>query len=312
MDRQNSMDPWNRSSSARSIARVPRSDLTDHNRSQSTPSHPADDARGSDAAGNRRAIRKGQAAARARFARTGNLNAAMNDAIFFPPKLQVELSYDTLDLDARTASCSSRCRCPVSASSISKVKNQSLSCDPRERSRIELRSPSEPCCRSASRCLSKEEEGRGLYKYPVNFGVDIQLLSRPSKTHRERCQRRGLHIHDGKIDADESPPTCSGSAAEHVHAAVLAEHALRNLRAPLVTSHRLPPRVVAQRLRLGDDCPRSQLAADRAIPVIGPGGETEVRFDSHFAAVTGAGKCFAAITGFPSVIGSRTSCPQPD
>ena len=38
MDRQNPMDPWNRSSSSPlDRARSPRSDLTDRNRSQSTP-----------------------------------------------------------------------------------------------------------------------------------------------------------------------------------------------------------------------------------------------------------------------------------
>jgi hypothetical protein len=68
---------------------------------------------------------------------TGNPNAAMNDAIFFPAELrQVELSHDTLDLDPMDCELMEQMASSVFRKFDIKVKSRSLSCDPRERSSI--------------------------------------------------------------------------------------------------------------------------------------------------------------------------------
>ncbi len=68
---------------------------------------------------------------------TGNVNAAMNDAIFFPAELrQVELSHDTLDLEPMDCELMEQMASSVFRKLDIKVKARSLSCDPRERSSI--------------------------------------------------------------------------------------------------------------------------------------------------------------------------------
>lgn len=68
---------------------------------------------------------------------TGNANAAMNDAIFFPAELrQVELSHDTLDLEPLDCELMEQMASSVFRKFDIKVKTRSLSCDPRERSNI--------------------------------------------------------------------------------------------------------------------------------------------------------------------------------
>jgi hypothetical protein len=138
MDRRNSMDPWNRSSSSPlDRTRSPRSDLTDRNRSQSTPVRIELMMPVEVTAEIVEEVEKDKARRELVSRVTGNMNAAMNDAIFFPAELkEVELSYDTLDLDARDCELLEQMSMSVFRKLDLKVTNQSLSCDPRERSRI--------------------------------------------------------------------------------------------------------------------------------------------------------------------------------
>ena len=161
MDRgsQNSMDPFNRSSSSPlDRARSSRSDLSDRNRSQSTSVRirlmmpvevtpeiveevERDKAR-------RELVSRVQ----------GNRNAAMNDAIFFPAELQeVELSYDTIDLEAIDCELLeqlSMARFPQARSQGDEpVARRAIRASARTFNR---RSPWKPCCRSASRCPSSK------------------------------------------------------------------------------------------------------------------------------------------------------------
>ena len=140
MDRgsQDSMDPFNRSSSSPlDRARSPRSDLSDYGRSQSTPvrirlmmpvevtSEIVEEVERDKA--RRELISRVQ----------GNPNAAMNDAIFFPAeRREVELSYDTMDLESIDCELLDQMSMTVFRKLDLKVKNRSLSCDPRERSYI--------------------------------------------------------------------------------------------------------------------------------------------------------------------------------
>jgi hypothetical protein len=67
----------------------------------------------------------------------GNRNAAMNDAIFFPAERQtVELSHDTIDLEAIDCELLEQLSMAVFRKLDLKVTNRSLACDPRERSYI--------------------------------------------------------------------------------------------------------------------------------------------------------------------------------
>ena len=139
MDRRSSMDPWNRSSSSTlDHARSSRSDLSDHNRSQSTPvriqlmmpvevtSEVVEE------------VEKDKARRELVSRVTGNPNAAMNDAIFFPAeRRQVELSHDTVGLEAIDCELLEQMSMTVFRKLDLKVTTQSLSCDPRERSRIQ-------------------------------------------------------------------------------------------------------------------------------------------------------------------------------
>jgi hypothetical protein len=139
MNRQSSMDPWNRSSASSPLdrARSSRSDLSDRNRSQSTPVRielmmPVEVTEKI-----AEEVEKDKARRELISRVTGNNNAAMNDAIFFPAELrEVELSYDTLDLEPRDCELLEQMAMSVFRKLDLKVKNQSLSCDPRERSRI--------------------------------------------------------------------------------------------------------------------------------------------------------------------------------
>ena len=113
---------------------------------------------------------------------TGNPNAAMNDAIFFPAELrQVELSHDTLDLEPMDCELMEQMASSVFRKLDIKVKARSLSCDPRERSSINPSLTVEALLPVGFQLPAEKEEVRRFYKYPVNFGVCIQLLSRPSK-----------------------------------------------------------------------------------------------------------------------------------
>jgi hypothetical protein len=138
MDRRSSMDPWNRSSSSTlDHARSARSDLSDHNRSQSTPVRiqlmmPVEVT--SDIV---EEVEKDKARRELISRVTGNANAAMNDAIFFPAeRRQVELSHDTVGLEAIDCELLEQMSMTVFRKLDLKVTTQSLSCDPRERSRI--------------------------------------------------------------------------------------------------------------------------------------------------------------------------------
>ena len=135
---QNSMDPWNTSSSSPlDRARSSRSDLTDRNRSQSTSvriklmmpvevtSQIVEEVERDKA--RRELVSRVQ----------GNRNAAMNDAIFFPAeRKEVELSHDTIDLEPIDCELLDQLSSSVFRKFDIKVKNRSLSCDPRERSYI--------------------------------------------------------------------------------------------------------------------------------------------------------------------------------
>jgi hypothetical protein len=139
MNRQTSMDPWNRSAASSPLdrARSSRSALSDPNRSQSTPVRiqlmmPVEVTQKI-----AEEVEKDKARRELISRVTGNNNAAMNDAIFFPAELrEVELSYDTLDLEPRDCELLEQMAMSVFRKLDLKVKNQSLSCDPRERSRI--------------------------------------------------------------------------------------------------------------------------------------------------------------------------------
>lgn len=135
---QNPMDPWNTSSSSPlDRARSHGSDLTDRNRSQSTSvriklmmpvevtSQIVEEVERDKA--RRELVSRVQ----------GNRNAAMNDAIFFPAERQeVELSHDTIDLEALDCELLDQLSTSVFRKLDLKVTNRSLSCDPRERSYI--------------------------------------------------------------------------------------------------------------------------------------------------------------------------------
>jgi hypothetical protein len=139
MGRQSGIDPWNPSASSSPLdrARSSRSDLTDRNRSQSTPVriHMMMPVEATEKIVEE--VEKDKARRELVSRVTGNPNAAMNDAIFFPAELrEVELSYDTLDLDSRDCELLEQMAASVFRKLDMKVKNRSLSCDPRERSHI--------------------------------------------------------------------------------------------------------------------------------------------------------------------------------
>jgi hypothetical protein len=138
MDPQNSMDPWNRSStSPLDRARSSRSYLSDNNRSQSTPVRIQLMMPVEVTADILDEVEKDKARRELVSRVTGNANAAMNDAIFFPAeRREVELSYDTLDLDSRDCELLEQLAMGVFRKLDIKVTQQSLSCDPRERSHI--------------------------------------------------------------------------------------------------------------------------------------------------------------------------------
>jgi hypothetical protein len=135
---QNPMDPYNRSSSSPlDRARSSRSDLSDRNRSQSTsvrirlmmPVEVTSDIV--------EEVERDKARRELVSRVQGNRDAAMNDAIFFPAELrEVELSHDTLDLEAIDCELLEQLSMAVFRKLDLKVTNRSLSCDPRERSHI--------------------------------------------------------------------------------------------------------------------------------------------------------------------------------
>ena len=140
MDRgsPNVMDPYNRSSSSPlDRARSSRSDLTDRNRSQSTSVRlklmmPVEVTQKVVEEVERDKARR-ELVSRVQ----GNRNAAMNDAIFFPAEIkEVELSYDTIDLEAIDCELLEQMSMTVFRALDLKVTNRSFSCDPRERSHI--------------------------------------------------------------------------------------------------------------------------------------------------------------------------------
>ncbi len=135
---QNPMDPFDRSaSSPLDRARSSRSDLSDSNRSQSTPVRirlmmPVEVT--SDIV---EEVERDKARRELVSRVQGNRNAAMNDAIFFPAeRRQVELSHDTIDLEPLDCELLEQLSTGVFRKLDLKVKTQSLSCDPRERSYI--------------------------------------------------------------------------------------------------------------------------------------------------------------------------------
>jgi hypothetical protein len=135
---QNPTDPFDRSSSSPlDRARSPRSDLSDRNRSQSTSVRiklmmPVEVTPGIVEEVERDKARR-ELVSRVQ----GNRNAAMNDAIFFPAERQtVELSHDTIDLEALDCELLEQLSTGVFRKLDLKVTNRSLSCDPRERSYI--------------------------------------------------------------------------------------------------------------------------------------------------------------------------------
>jgi len=139
MNRQDSTDPLDRSaSSPLERMRAPSAtSFNDRSRSQSTPvrirammpveltSDIMDE------------VEKDKARRELVSRVTGNANAAMNDAIFFPAEVrQVELSHDTLDLEPMDCELMEQMASSVFRKLDIKVKARSLSCDPRERSSI--------------------------------------------------------------------------------------------------------------------------------------------------------------------------------
>jgi hypothetical protein len=135
---QNPTDPFDRSaSSPLDRARSPRSDLSDRNRSQSTSVRirlmmPVEVTPGIVEEVERDKARR-ELVSRVQ----GNRNAAMNDAIFFPAERQtVELSHDTIDLEAIDCELLEQLSMAVFRKLDLKVTNRSLACDPRERSYI--------------------------------------------------------------------------------------------------------------------------------------------------------------------------------
>jgi hypothetical protein len=135
---QNPMDPFDRSSSGSlDRARSPRSDLSDPNRSQSTPVRirlmmPVEVT--SDIV---EEVERDKARRELISRVQGNRNAAMNDAIFFPAERRtVELSHDTIDLDSLDCELLEQLSMGVFRKLDLKVTNRSLACDPRERSYI--------------------------------------------------------------------------------------------------------------------------------------------------------------------------------
>jgi hypothetical protein len=135
---QNPTDPFDRSSSSPlDRARSPRSDLSDRNRSQSTSVRirlmmPVEVTPGIVEEVERDKARR-ELVSRVQ----GNRNAAMNDAIFFPAERQtVELSHDTIDLEAIDCELLEQLSMAVFRKLDLKVTNRSLACDPRERSYI--------------------------------------------------------------------------------------------------------------------------------------------------------------------------------
>ena len=135
---QNPTDPFDRSSSSPlDRARSPRGDLSDRNRSQSTSVRirvmmPVEVTPGIVEEVERDKARR-ELVSRVQ----GNRNAAMNDAIFFPAERQtVELSHDTIDLEAIDCELLEQLSMAVFRKLDLKVTNRSLACDPRERSYI--------------------------------------------------------------------------------------------------------------------------------------------------------------------------------
>jgi hypothetical protein len=135
---QNPMDPFDRSSSSPlDRARSSRNDLSNRNRSQSTPVRirlmmPVE------ATSDIMEEVERDKARRELISRVqGNNNAAMNDAIFFPAeRREVELSHDTIDLDPIDCELLEQLSMAVFRKLDLKVTNRSLACDPRERSYI--------------------------------------------------------------------------------------------------------------------------------------------------------------------------------
>jgi hypothetical protein len=135
---QNPMDPFDRSSSSPlDRARSSRNDLSNRNRSQSTPVRirlmmPVE------ATSDIMEEVERDKARRELISRVqGNNNAAMNDAIFFPAeRRQIELSHDTIDLDPIDCELLEQLSMAVFRKLDLKVTNRSLACDPRERSYI--------------------------------------------------------------------------------------------------------------------------------------------------------------------------------
>ena len=135
---QNPMDPFDRSSSSPlDRARSPRNDLSDRNRSQSTPVRirlmmPVEVTPGIVEEVERDKARR-ELISRVQ----GNRNAAMNDAIFFPAERRtVELSHDTIDLEPIDCELLEQLSMAVFRKLDLKVTNRSLACDPRQRSYI--------------------------------------------------------------------------------------------------------------------------------------------------------------------------------
>jgi hypothetical protein len=135
---QDPMDPFDRSSSGPlDRARSSGSDLSDRNRSQSTPVRirlmmPVEVTPGIVEEVERDKARR-ELVSRVQ----GNRNAAMNDAIFFPAERQtVELSHDTIDLEPIDCELVEQLSMAVFRKLDLKMTNRSLACDPRQRSYI--------------------------------------------------------------------------------------------------------------------------------------------------------------------------------
>jgi hypothetical protein len=134
---QDPMDPFDRSSGPLDRARSSRSDLSDRNRSQSTSVRirlmmPVEVTPGIVEEVERDKARR-ELVSRVQ----GNRNAAMNDAIFFPAERRtVELSHDTIDLEAIDCELLEQLSMAVFRKLDLKVTKRSLACDPRERSYI--------------------------------------------------------------------------------------------------------------------------------------------------------------------------------
>jgi hypothetical protein len=136
-DRRDALDPWSRSQGALDRTRPYRSDPLDRRRTQSTPVRIRMMMPMEATPDIVEEVDKDRARRELVSRVTGNPGAAMNNPIFFAAeRQQVELSYDTLKLESIDCELLEQMSRTVFRELDVKVTRQSLSCDPRERSRI--------------------------------------------------------------------------------------------------------------------------------------------------------------------------------